>query len=114
MKKDSKRFVIKLDFAKVNAKAANEFINLYSRKRFQKHVIRVTPTIMFVTIPLFNSMEYDLGVNRKIFSSVRISLLLQTITYDKNGKRHNKIREIVKPSKMNKEEYDELLRLIRF
>lgn len=99
---------IKLDFSLCNAKIEKKFLKLFDNENYKKHIKARSDSSIIISIPLFTLIEYELEQTKGFASKVRIDLL------EKEQDSSKGIETLYSNVHINSEQYDEVLRTLRF
>lgn len=100
---------MKIDFSGLNQKNKYEFLERVNGKKFEKYIIKKNDSVMIVKLQIFDYLIFDIQQVKKFAKSIKLSLLSRDEELDKN-----KVEEIYSNVKVNSDEYNELIRTIRF
>lgn len=100
---------MKIDFSGLNQKNKYEFLERVNGKKFEKYIIKKNDSVMIVKLQIFDYLIFDIQQVKKFAKSIKLSLLSRDEELDKN-----KVEEIYSNVKINSDEYNELIRTIRF
>lgn len=99
-------YVIRITYPKLDKKQSTIVNALFDDDNFKKYILKRTSDSILLTQALFDYLEYDFNTNSIIKNKASFMLL------EKNS--DNKFKKIVENCKMDSDEFNEILRIIRF
>lgn len=102
-------YLVKIDFSELNTKNKYEFIERVNGDKFKKYIVKMNDTVMIVKLQVFDYLIFDIQQVKKFSKNLRLSLLSRDEKLNTN-----KVEEIYKNVKINTDEYNEMIRTIRF
>lgn len=102
-------YLIKIDYSRLNDKYTHEFIERFNGKKFDKYIVSQNEDVAIVKVQIFDYLIFDQEVNKKLIKNLRLSLLLRD-----EKKKSNNIKVLYENVKINTDEYNELVRQLRF
>lgn len=98
--------LIRISYPKVNEKNKALITKLFENEAMKKYIFKQQDNSIFIQTVLFDYLEYDFNINPVIKNKAQFMLL--------ELNNENKARKIVDNCKYGSDEYNEILRKIRF
>ena len=98
--------LIRISYPKVNEKNKALITKLFENEAMKKYIFKQQDNSIFIRTVLFDYLEYDFNINPVIKNKAQFMLL--------ELNNENKARKIVDNCKYGSDEYNEILRKIRF
>lgn len=98
--------LIRISYPKVNEKNKALITNLFENEAMKKYIFKQQDNAIFIQTVLFDYLEYDFNINPVIKNKAQFMLL--------ELNNENKARKIVDNCKYGSDEYNKILRKIRF
>mgnify|MGYP006989730387 FL=1 len=102
-------YLIKIDYSRLKDKDKYEFIERFNGQKFDKYIVNQNDNVAIVKLQIFDYLIFDIETIKKFTKNLRLSLLSR----DEKKKSKN-IKIIYDDIKVNTDEYNELIRQIRF
>lgn len=99
-------YLIRISYPKLNAKNKALVTNLFDNEAMKKYIFKQQDDAIFIQPVLFDYLEHDFNINPVIKNKAQFMLL--------ELNNENKAKKIVDNCKFGSDEYNELLRKIRF
>ena len=102
-------YLIKIDYSRLKDKDKYEFIERFNGQKFDKYIVNQNDNVAIVKLQIFDYLIFDIETIKKFTKNLRLSLL------SRDEKKESKnIKIIYDDIKVNTDEYNELIRQIRF
>lgn len=102
-------YLMKLDYSRLNDKDRYEFIERFKGQKFEKYIVNQNDDVAIVKIQIFDYLIFDIETIKKFTKNLRLSLLSRD-----EKKKSNNITVLYDNIQPNTDEYNELIRQIRF
>jgi len=102
-------YLIKIDYSRLKDKDKYEFIERFNGQKFDKYIVNQNDNVAIVKLQIFDYLIFDIETIKKFTKNLRLSLL------SRDEKKESKnIKIIYDDIKVNTDEYNEMIRQIRF
>lgn len=102
-------YLIKIDYSRLKDKDKYEFIERFNGQKFDKYIVNQNDNVAIVKLQIFDYLIFDIESIKKFTKNLRLSLL------SRDEKKESKnIKIIYDDIKVNTDEYNEMIRQIRF
>lgn len=102
-------YLIKIDYSRLKDKDKYEFIERFNGQKFDKYIVNQNDNVAIVKLQIFDYLIFDIETIKKFTKNLRLSLLSRD-----EKKEFKNIKIIYDDIKVNTDEYNELIRQIRF
>lgn len=99
-------YLVRISYPKLNKKQAEIINNLFDGNAKKKYIFKRQKDAIFIQPALFDYLEYDFNINPVIKNKAQFMLL--------ELNKQKKARKVVDNCKFGSDEYNELVRKIRF
>lgn len=102
-------YLIKIDYSRLKDKDKYEFIERFNGQKFDKYIVNQNDNVAIVKLQIFDYLIFDIESIKKFTKNLRLSLLSRD-----EKKEFKNIKIIYDDIKVNTDEYNEMIRQIRF
>lgn len=99
-------YLVRISYPKLNKKQSEVISNLFAGEAKKKYIFKRQKDMIYIQPALFDYLEYDFNINPVIKNKAQFMLL--------ELNKQKKARKIVDNCKFGSDEYNELIRKIRF
>lgn len=99
-------YLVRISYPKLNKKQSEVISNLFAGEAKKKYIFKRQKDTIFIQPALFDYLEYDFNINPVIKNKAQFMLLEMN--------KQKKARKVVDNCKFGSDEYNELIRKIRF